>query len=654
MKKLLLTMLLACMFSFGYSQYYYLPILNAEQNPGNLNNDGESTVGNGLPEDWVVLLGPAVATPTWSDVQSIPFEFKFNDEIVSEYIVSTSGILSFTTSASSTPSTDNVNLPSSEIPDKSICIWGISGHGANDHIVTKTFGEAPNRQHWVFFNSYSIPGVDGWSYWSIVIEETSNKIYIVDMRTDEAVQTNLTLGIQIDQTTAIEIAGSPNIDNLSLESGSATDNIYYEFIFGDQVEFDMFTYQINSENFYNLDEAPFTIGAAFKNFGTETITDYQLNYQINGGEIMTEAQTGKNIEMFETDEIEFSASFSPEEIGAYEILCWASLLNGNEDELPENDVLSRSVSVVNNPGPIMPLHEVFTSSTCGPCVGGNENLKVIFNANPDEFTCIKYQMSWPGSGDIYYTEEGGERRTYYGVSAVPNMFVNGGFENTPPYNYNQSGFDANQNTPAYMEIYGNHIIEGTSIDVSMAITPNQNYPWDDVYAHIVVLERVTTGNVGSNGETEFDYVMMKMLPDALGTQVSNLEPGVTTYLSETADLVETNIEEYDDLMVVLFVQRKSTHEMFQSAWSRETSVGTNNLVNNIYTIYPNPASDNIKIDQVENSDIIISSVKGQIIHQSISSSNEFNFDCSKLKNGIYFVTIKNENHTINKKFIINR
>lgn len=648
-------MLLTCMISLGYSQYYYLPVLNAEQNPENLNNDGESTVGNGLPEDWVVLLGPAVSTPTWTDVQTIPFDFMFNEELVSEYIVSTSGILSFTTDASSVPSTDNENLPSSSIPDKSICVWGISGHGANDHIVSKTFGESPNRQHWVFFNSYSIPGIDGWSYWSIVIEETTNKIYIVDMRTDATVQLNLTLGIQIDQSTAIEVDGSPNIDNLSQESASAADNIYYEFILGTQAEYDMFTYGINSENFYNLSEAPFTIGAEFKNFGTTTITNYDLNYQINGGDIITESLSDKNIVKFGTDYIDFTAPFNPETVGAYEIVCWASNLNGNEDEIPENDQLSRSVSVVNNPGPILPLHEVFTSSTCGPCVGGNENLKVIFNANPNEFTCIKYQMSWPAPGDIYYTEEGGVRRTFYGVSAVPNMFVNGGFDNIAPYNYTQDAFNGFQDAPAYMEIHGNHIITGTSIKVDMAITPNQNYPWDDVTAFMVVLERITTENVGSNGETEFEYVMMKMLPDANGIQLSSLIPGQTVYLSETADLVDTNIEEYDDLEVVLFVQRKSTHEMFQSAWSGETSVGTDHLESNIHiNIYPNPASDHIRIEQVENSEIIISASNGQIVNQSYSTSNVFNFNCSKLNNGIYFVTIKNDNQTTNKKFIINR
>ena len=36
-------------------------------------------------------------------------------------------------------------------------------------------------------------------------------------------------------------------------------------------------------------------------------------------------------------------------------------------------------------------------------------------------------MSWPGSGDPYYTQEGGDRRNYYSVNAVPDLVVDGNF-----------------------------------------------------------------------------------------------------------------------------------------------------------------------------------------------------------------------------------
>jgi hypothetical protein len=65
----------------------------------------------------------------------------------------------------------------------SVCVWGLQMK-AGDNIISKTFGTAPNRQHWIQFNSCSEANLQsGWTYWSIVLEETSNKIYIVDQRT---------------------------------------------------------------------------------------------------------------------------------------------------------------------------------------------------------------------------------------------------------------------------------------------------------------------------------------------------------------------------------------------------------------------------------------------------------------------------------------
>ena len=69
-------------------------------------------------------------------------------------------------------------IPDPAIPDNSILVWGIEGSGSNDNICTKTFGTA-GSQHWIFFTSYT---AGSWSYWSIVLEEGSNKIYIVDQR----------------------------------------------------------------------------------------------------------------------------------------------------------------------------------------------------------------------------------------------------------------------------------------------------------------------------------------------------------------------------------------------------------------------------------------------------------------------------------------
>lgn len=57
-----------------------------------------------------------------------------------------------------------------------------------------------------------------------------------------------------------------------------------------------------------------------------------------------------------------------------------------------------------------PVYEVFSSSTCPPCKPANDHLVPIFKERKDQIAVVKYQMSWPGTGDPYYTPEGNGRR----------------------------------------------------------------------------------------------------------------------------------------------------------------------------------------------------------------------------------------------------
>ncbi|MDZ7848818.1 MAG: hypothetical protein U5L96_19980 [Owenweeksia sp.] len=81
-----------------------------------------------------------------------------------------------------------------------------------------------------------------WAYWSIVLEETTNNIYVVDQRTydgnvsgGQPVPTgnnvSLTVGIQINSTNYVAAPSSPTTGSNTLaNAGSgadATDNTFY-------------------------------------------------------------------------------------------------------------------------------------------------------------------------------------------------------------------------------------------------------------------------------------------------------------------------------------------------------------------------------------------------------------------------------------------
>lgn len=107
MKRLLSTLSLLVLFSVGANAQYYFNTINpAGQNPGNLNNDPEQpfgatgvTAANGYSS----IIANGTTTLTWSSAQTIPFNFSFNGQAVTSYIVSNTGVLTFTTSATTVP-----------------------------------------------------------------------------------------------------------------------------------------------------------------------------------------------------------------------------------------------------------------------------------------------------------------------------------------------------------------------------------------------------------------------------------------------------------------------------------------------------------------------------------------------------------------------
>ena len=160
----------------GFSQYSYIKYTCDNQNPGNLNKNTVEDLGV-VTRGWTAVLGGSFSA-TWSANQTIPFAFNFNGNNYTSYKVSSTGILTFDLAAVAVPDSNNVALPSALIPDNSICIWGIVARGnSNDSIGSRTFGTAPNRQHWLWFSSFSQGGgvVAGYTYWGIVLEETDKQ-----------------------------------------------------------------------------------------------------------------------------------------------------------------------------------------------------------------------------------------------------------------------------------------------------------------------------------------------------------------------------------------------------------------------------------------------------------------------------------------------
>lgn len=321
---------------------------------------------------------------------------------------------------------------------------------------------------------------------------------------------------------------------------------------------------LNSTPTYFAD--PVTVKGTLMNVGITTVNTAELNYKVDNGPVVTNSFSGLSLATQAMYNFSFDTPMTGA-IGSHELTVWISKINGVTDDDQSNDTIGKTAYRICYTVPRKPLYEEFTSSTCSPCAQFNTGFVPWCTTNEDSITLVKYQMSWPSPGDPYYTAEGGVRKDFYGVNAVPDLYTNGSTTATDMGAVAQS-FTMAKELIGMMKINGTHTITGTSIALQATVLPFSDFP--NVRFYIVVMEKVTHNNHMSNGETSFHHVMMKMIPDAEGTTV-DLTDRVPFTVTDTVDLAGTHIEEYNDLIVGLFVQNPATKEVYQSAYSTENA-----------------------------------------------------------------------------------
>lgn len=646
------------------AQYYMNDYSTAHTNPGALNIDAEYPVGGGLDPSWTTFANPS-ASPAWSTSQTIPFAFSFNGSPETQFKVSNSGVLTFDVStAVAAPAFTTAALPSAGIPDKSVCVWGIRGTGANDYICKKTFGTAPYRQQWIFFTSYSTATANDYVYYSIVLEETTNNIYIVDQRSLSAVA-NLALGVQIDATTAVGPNNANN--NYTAVAGTdplAADNGYYEFIPGARPAEDMAAISEPNATYVILSQAPFSIQTYFRSFGSANVTSYDMNYSVNNGPAVTGGVSSVNIATQAGSTGTHPTAWTPASSGTYNFKVWASNINGNADMYNFNDTLAFDVTVVDTLVPRTTLLEVFTSSTCVPCVAGNANMDDNVVPNITNYTVIKYQQDFPGNGDPYQTTESVSRRAYYGINSIPRMEIDGQWDLNAQV-FTVPVFDSYQQTPAFMEIaISSAYYAGTTVTVNAQIVPLINYAGNNFTYQVVVIENQTTGNVATNGETSFNDVMMNMHPNQNGTSVTSLTANTPININMNIPMGTTNVEQMSDLKVVVFVQDNSTKEVLQSAWldiSPNSVSDMDEQGNGITKMYPNPATENVTMEYqvAQNQEVSWSMTNslGEVVNagtnvQANQGANLITVGTQNLATGVYFMTLTTNEGVFTQRVVI--
>ncbi len=315
------------------------------------------------------------------------------------------------------------------------------------------------------------------------------------------------------------------------------------------------------------------------------------------------------------------------------------------------------------------LIEQFTNSGCPPCAASTPPVFNYVNNNPADVVAIGYHTSFPYSDSMYFENpsESNARVSYYNVQTVPYSIVDGNYYSNFSSSFNSviantiNSRKAIANKYAITNIY--NTISGNNLNTKFVFeslnTSNTN---DTLRAHIVVIEKNVlkssyAASPGANTETNYEYVMRKMLPNQNGSFLvnRNLNGKDTITLNWAMQKIKSNTE----VRVVAFVQNKTTKEVYMAnLFSTNISTGLKEMLPHglSFKVFPNPATDFLSVtasNLMNAASITIIDILGRpILSENISPGKTFLLNTSLFKKGIYFVILNDGMNTVSKKVVV--
>lgn len=308
--------------------------------PGGINTETTDATTAGWNQ---VVVGPQAAN-VWSGTIFLPFPFDFYGQPMAVCYASQNGVITFSGNESlNTPPGANFNLPSINFADSAFGFWdeftSAAPTGSGDNVLTQTFGTAPNRQFWIKWYSFEFgnPNV-AFAYFSVVLEETTNKIYLVDQYSSSSPLLSGTVGMQLNSSMAYQHG-----DSLQFFNGNGTspaDNDYYEFTPELLV--------LDNAGISSLDNpsGPLSTGlqnidVTLENFGINALNTVNIDWEINGTPQTQVNYVGPLAPLSSAPGLNLGSYNFPN--GFTTIKAWTSLPNGVADSQTSNDTLELSL-----------------------------------------------------------------------------------------------------------------------------------------------------------------------------------------------------------------------------------------------------------------------------------------------------------------------
>lgn len=431
---------------------------------------------------------------------------------------------------------------------------------------------------------------------------------------------------------------------------------------------------VDSVDFPKLADAGTSVKALIENTGANTLTSVDLSYTIDAGTPVSQ-NFSVNLAPYAKTWVTFTTTVTAA-AGPHTVTVNLTKSNGSTDPVTSNNTKSTSFTIATSSTTRTGIIEEFSSSTCAPCATFNATFDPLItsstnnaNSGSSRFSVMKYQMNWPSPGnDVSYNPDGLTRRTYYGVSGIPDHYTNG----APGGAGDQAEIDASKTKAAYMTMSGSYVVKGDSLIATVVINPTFTLNNAGFKLHVAAVEDHYTNNGATTSQKEYYHIMRKMFPDGNGTTINTFVAGqqqtfTFRYKYTVGTVTQNSYIFWNHPMagsMVAFVQDNGNGDIIQALTVRATWPAA---VNDVHTgignvnIYPNPANEHTSVafSLDKNSEISVSIIDNlgrevyNIPAQQISAGNVvLPINTANLASGLYNVILRSENGMINEKLTV--
>ncbi|MEJ2596283.1 MAG: T9SS type A sorting domain-containing protein [bacterium] len=415
------------------------------------------------------------------------------------------------------------------------------------------------------------------------------------------------------------------------------------------------------------------VAGVIRNLSGETLTSIDVSYTMNGGTPVSQT-FNVNVGPLETYEFMFDDPLSLMDFGAYTFEVVISNPNGEEDENPDNDMITHVVNVVEDMPQKRVVGEEATGTWCGWCPRGAVWMEYMADEYPETFIGIAVHNNDPMEHDEYdagmaplipgYPSGLVDRLSEaYDPSQFEAVYLEQ-IDEIPPAHVSLESVMLDGNELSF-NVRADFVAQASNLRFNAVLKEDNVTGTTSGYNQANYYSGGGNGPMGGYEDLPNPVPASMMVYDDVARTILGGWNGSPGSLPQTVSAGQSYWYSYsvtlqsgwdvNEINIVGMLIDTDNGRILNAVESNDNTVG---IFNNPYeeatfSVYPNPAVDRMTIDAPGADRIEVVNFMGQVIRQMEGTGRPVELNVGEFDAGIYFVRVSEGESTTTRKVIVN-